>query len=198
MKKNNKILMLRASSILLLLVMFLLPLFSDPEYSIITNTLSDLGAQYAPNGRIMNFVFLLLASCTIYSGWENYRGFIPHRIFLLLFAFSLALAALFHHAPINPAIQYNIIENGWHNYFINTTGLSFALLSIASGFIPEKEKERTLALAAGMSVILLTVMMSEAERFAGIWQRLLFIIAFGWLIYNFRTKDLPGINQEYL
>ena len=196
MKKNNKILMLRASFLLLLLVMFLLPLFSDPEYSIIANTLSELGAQSAPNGWIMNFVFLLLASCTVYAGWGNYKGFIPHRIFLLLFASSLALAALFHHASINPSIQYNMTENGWHNYFIYTTGLSFTILSIASGFIQEKELDRTLALAAGLSVIFLTIMMSEADRLAGICQRLIFIISFGWLIYNFGLKDLPGNNQE--
>ncbi len=189
MKNRNKIIILSAAYILALLVMFLLPFFSVPEYSIIVNTLSELGAQSAPYAWIMNSVFIFLSACTVYAGWESYNGFIPHRIFLLVFVISLSLAALFHHAPLNPGIQYNIIENGWHEYFISTTVLSFSILSIATGFVPEKQQERPMAIAAGISVIFLSVMMSEENRLAGIWQRLIFMISFGWLIYNFRTKE---------
>jgi hypothetical protein len=53
-KKFRVITVLTSSYFLALLVMFLLPLFNVPEYSIIRNTISELGAQSAPNAWIMN------------------------------------------------------------------------------------------------------------------------------------------------
>jgi hypothetical membrane protein len=190
MKKDSGLIVLGAAYILAILVMFLLPLFSSKEYSISGNTLSELGAQFAPDAWIMNSVFVLLAIGSLTAGWKYYEGFMLHRIILIIFGVSLILLAFFNHAPVIPDLRYNISEDGWHSYFICTAGLSFIILSIATSFILEKQQERFLALAAGISSIFLSVLMSEADRLVGIWQRLMFIISFGWMIYNFKTKEL--------
>ena len=57
------------------LVMFILPLFSVPGYSIIRNTLSELGAQFAPYAWIMNFIFVSLALGSVIAGWRYFEGF---------------------------------------------------------------------------------------------------------------------------
>jgi hypothetical membrane protein len=189
MKLNWKILLLAATYFMLILIMFILPGYSVQEYSIIKNTLSDLGAQSTHNSWIINSMLLLLAASTVYAGWGCYKGYIPHRILLLLFAISLALAAYFHHAPVNTGISYNLAEDGWHKYFLGTAGLSFSLLSFASGFIPTKQQTRPFSIIAGLSVILFSVLMSEAGRFSGIWQRLIFLISIGWMLYYFSKKD---------
>jgi hypothetical membrane protein len=62
MNRNWEIMVLAAAFILMLLTMFILPLFSVTEYSLIRNTLSDLGAQSAPYAWIMNSVFVSLAA----------------------------------------------------------------------------------------------------------------------------------------
>jgi len=188
MKTRIGMIVLIAAYFLVILVMFILPFFSVPGYSIIVNTLSDLGAQSAPHGWIMNFLFVCLAAGSLMAGLEYYEGFVPHRIILVLFGISLILLSYFNHAPLNTNIQYNVIEDGWHAYFTCTAGLSFIILSIATIFILEKQQDRLLALTAGISAIFLAVLMSEADRFAGIWQRLMFIISFGWLIFNFKSR----------
>jgi hypothetical membrane protein len=186
--------LLTATYILVLPGMFILPFFNSPGYSIIGNTLSELGAQSAPHAWIMNFMFISLAFGSVIAGWRYFEGFIFHRIVLVLFGVSLTLMAFFNHAPIRPDIQYSITEEGWHAYFSCSAGLSFVILSIATGFILDKQQDRLIALAAGTAVLLLSVLMSEAEWSAGIWQRLMFILSFGWMIYNFKTGELHIIQ----
>jgi hypothetical membrane protein len=190
MKKNRGIIVLETVCITALLVMFVLPFFSAPEYSIIRNTLSELGAQSAPRAWIMNYYFVSLAIGSIFAGWRSFEGFTFHRIVLVIFGLSLTLMALFNHAPVNPHIYFSTTEDGWHAYFVCTAGLSFILLSLASSLILDKQQDRLLAIGAGLSVILLSILMSEAEWAAGVWQRLMFMISFGWMIYNFRTREL--------
>ena len=189
MKKNGKIALLIAGYVLGLLAMVILPVITSHGYSIIRNTLSELGAQSAPEGWIMNLIFVCLAFGSVIAGWNYFEGFLLHRIVLVLFGISLTLMAFFNHAPLNPGIRYNLTEASLHEYFSGTMGLSFVILSISTSLILERQSKRLLAIAVGISIILLSVMMSEAEMYAGIWQRLMFIISFGWMIYTYSTSE---------
>jgi hypothetical membrane protein len=190
MKRNNEILILEAAYCLLLLVMFILPVYSTPGYSIIRNTLSQLGAQNTPNAWIMNFTFVTLGIGSIIAGWRYFDGFAFQRLFLILFGISLTLAAVFNHAPVNNLVQYKIQEDGWHSYFIFTAILTFVILTVSTTFILEEQSARLLATAAGVSVIFLSILVSEVPNAAGVWQRILFIISFGWMIYIFKSRDI--------
>lgn len=189
MKMNSGIILI-ANYILLLLVMFILPLFTSPGYSISRDTLSELGAQNTPHAWIMNFVLVSLALCSVIAGWRFFEGSFTHRFILVMFGISLALSAFFNHAPVNQEIKYNFIEDEWHLYFISTASLSFIILSIATSFILEKQRDRLLAIAAGISAIIISILTTEADQYAGIWQRLMFIISFGWMIYIFKSGEL--------
>ena len=173
----------------MLLLMFLLPLFSFPDYSLTEITLSELGAQLVPNAWIINLAFIILASGSLLAGWRHYEGFILHRVLLVLFGLSLSLSAFYNHTPSTPDLLYKVMEGWWHIYFLSTAALSFILLSLATSFIVESRNERLAAIVVGLSILFLSFMMSEHESLAGVWQRLIFIISFGWLIYNFRTKN---------
>ena len=190
MKPNRGIWVLTAACLLALTGMFMLPLLGVPTHSVTKNTLSEFGAQLTPHAWIMNFIFISLAWGSLMAGWRYYEGFMLHRILLVMFGTSLALMAFFNQAPLRPDIPYNITEDGWHAYFSCTTGLSFVLLSIATSLILERPRGRFMAIASGIAVIFLSLLMAEADRLAGIWQRLIFIIAFGWMIYNFKTGHL--------
>ncbi|MDP4224268.1 MAG: DUF998 domain-containing protein [Bacteroidota bacterium] len=187
-RKHREIIVLTVSVIFLLLAMFLLPLISAPEYSIIRNTISELGSQSAPSSWILNSIYVSLAFGSLIAGWGFYRGFIFHRSILLVFSVTLILSAFFNQAPVNPGISYNTSEAGWHSYFAGATVLSFIILSLSTGFIKEKQHDRPAAVLAGISIIFLSILMSEAERFAGIWHRLMFMIMFGWQLLAFKFR----------
>ena len=189
MNKKAKIILLEGAYFLMLLAMFILPLITAPEISIVRNTLSELGAQFSPCSWIMNSIFAALAISAVVSGWGCYEGFVFLRITLVLFGISLALSAIFNQAPVNPEIRYNIREDGWHLYFACTTWITFIILTFSTALILEKQSDRLLAVITGISAVLLSILTSEADRTAGVWQRLLFIISFGWMIYTYKTID---------
>lgn len=175
--------------ILMLLLMFVLPLFSVQGYSIIRNTICELGAQFSPFAWIINLAFILLALSSLIAGWAYFEGCTLHRILLLLFGISLTLTAFFNHAPVNSESTYNLKEAGFNAYFACSAVFSFIILSIATVFIVEREHQRFMAIAAGLSGIVLSVLISEMDQLAGVWERLLFIISFGWMIYSFKTPE---------
>ena len=189
MKKKAKINLLAIACILMLLAMFILPQFMGPDHSIIRNTLSDLGAQNSAGAWIINSILVALAFSSVISGWGFYKGFVFNRVILVLFGVSIFLSALFNHAPVNPEIPYNIIEDGWHKYFACITWIFFAILAFSTALMHKKQTDRSLAFMAGISAVSLSLLSSEAAQTAGIWQRLLFIISFGWLIYTLKTTD---------
>jgi hypothetical membrane protein len=177
------------ASALLLIVMFVLPLIGMPEYSVIQNTLSDLGAQSAPYAWVTNFIFILLAAGAVIAGWRYYDGHLFHRIILLIFGLSLTLAALLNDAPVGKTAHYNTGEAGWHAYFESTSLLAFIILSLSTTLMRERQGGRILSVASGILVIFLSVLMSETDHLAGVFQRLIFIIMSGWLIYTFGIRE---------
>lgn len=189
MKKKSKIILLSAAFILMLLSMFIFPRSIVPDHSNIRNTLSDMGAQNSTGAWIINSILIALGFSSVISGWGFFKGFGFHRVILLLFGLSLVLSALFNHAPVNPEIPYNINEDGWHKYFACTTWIFFVILAFSTALIHKKQTARSLALIVGILAVLLSLLSSEAEQSAGIWQRLLFIISFGWMIYIFNTVN---------
>jgi Protein of unknown function (DUF998) len=188
-RKKAEIFFLAGVYILMILAMFILPLFLVPDQSIVRNTLSELGAQFFHYSWIMNTIFVALAFSSVISGWGCFDGFAFQRFLLVLFGTSLTLAAIFNHAPADPDIQYNISEDGWHTYFTCTTWLTFIILAFSTAMILERPVYRLLSIATGISVLLLLLLTFEAPKVTGIWQRLLFIISFGWMIHTFRIMD---------
>lgn len=169
--------------------MFLLPFFSVESYSIIKNTTSHLGAQHAPHAWIMNLTFLLLGIFSIVGGWKFYQGFWFHRILLICFGLALIFAAFYKHAPIDSGIEYDVQEDKLHSLFSTITGFSFTLLAISTSFILKQKTDRLIALAIGIMAVSLSILMFKFVDLMGIWQRLIFIFSFGWMIYVFRFRE---------
>lgn len=168
--------------------MFVLPFFTAEGYYIISHTTSQLGAQNTKNAWIMNFVFVLMGLTTIYVGWKHYDGYWLHKILLLLFGMSLVFTAVYSHAPINSLISYNIREDELHSLFASTTGFSFTILAISTGFVKKDTRKKFLPILVGIIATILSMMMFMIESYMGIWQRLIFIISFGWMIYEFKNN----------
>lgn len=176
------------SYLIMLLVIFILPYFSFPEYTIIRNTSSHLGSQLAPNAAIMNATFFLLGFASIIDGWRVLRSFWFHKITLVVFGCSLIACAYYQHAPIIKEIPYDIQEDKLHSIFANLTGMSYVIFAIASSFVVRDWFQKILAIIVGIIVTLLSILMFEVEELMGIWQRLIFIISFGWMVFIYNKK----------
>ena len=168
--------------------MFILPFYSVDSYTISKNTTSHLGAQNESHAWIMNVTFVLLALTSIISGWKFYQGLWFHRVVLIIFGISLICAAYFQHGPIDPGIKYDIMEDNLHSLFSSITGFSFVALAISTAFIVEFKREKLIALIIATSAIIFSVLMFKIEDLMGIWQRIIFISSFGWMIHLFQIR----------
>jgi hypothetical membrane protein len=178
-----------AAYFILILVMFVLPFFTAEGYSIARHTTSQMGAQKTPNSWIMNLTFALMGLTSIYAGWSHYDGYWFQKVSLLAFGISLVFAAIYSHAPINPTLSFSVREDELHSFFASTTGFSFTVLAVSSGFIKDAKSEMWLPIVVGIIATLLSVMMFKIENYMGIWQRMIFIISFGWMIFEFKNAS---------
>jgi hypothetical membrane protein len=174
------------SYLILILVMFLLPFFSSEGYSIVKNTTSQLGAQKTPHSWIMNLTFVLMGFSSVYAGWSHFDGYWMQRILLLIFGISLMLVAFFNHKPIDSSLDYSMDEDKLHSLFAAVTGFSFTILAISTGFIKDDKSKMILPIVIGIVATFLSLLMFKLDNYSGIWQRLMFIITFGWMIYEFK------------
>jgi len=58
----------------MLIVLFVLPFYSHPNYSIVKHTSNQLGAQLTVNSWVMNFVFVALGVAVLLAGWQGLKG----------------------------------------------------------------------------------------------------------------------------
>lgn len=175
--------------IVLCLVMFILPFFSVEGYSILKNTTSELGAQSTPNAWIMNGTFVLMAVATFIAGWGHYHRFWFQRIALLIFVGALILVSQFQHAPIDRGLEFNAEDDRIHSLLATIVGISFTFLAISTGFVKHVREEKIIPIAIGIVATGLPVLMFTVPDYMGLWQRLMFLITFGWLIHEFK-RDL--------
>jgi hypothetical membrane protein len=168
---------------LMLLVMFILPFFSVEEYSMLRNTTSHLGAQGAPHAWVMNAVFSLLGAAAVADSWPRLSNFWLHKVLILAFGASLFLAAFFQHAPIVEGVAYNAAEDSLHSALATITGFSFTFFAISSAFIESTPLRRIAAAGVGIMAMLLSLLIFNVPDLAGVWQRIIFIVSFAWLIF---------------
>ncbi|MBQ4819668.1 DUF998 domain-containing protein [Aquimarina sp. MMG016] len=184
--------------LVMILASFILPFFTAPKYTILENTLSELGAQNTPYNWVMNIIFMALSCITIITGYQRLKGFYLQIILLFVFAISFFLTSVYQHAPINRALAFNSYENELHSMFSTLTGISFCVYSVTISFIAQKRNHKILAILIGIIALVLSYSMFIHSDYRGIYQRVIFILAFGWLLYSFEFYTFMMTKKSIL
>ena len=192
--KTFKLGFLPAVYVLMLLVIFILPFFSVDEYSILTNTTSHLGAQGAPYAWVMNAVFALLGIAVIVDCWGRLSKYWFHEVILTIFGISLIFTAFFQHAPIISNVEFNILEDDLHSKFATITGFSFTIFTISAAFIESTKMRKLIAYGMSIIAIILSILIFSVAEFAGVWQRMMFVIMFAWLMYFLYSRTVVSVT----
>lgn len=180
--------------ILLILVMFILPFYSAESYTIIKNTTSQLGAQQTKNAWVMNVIFIALGTACILDSLSHFRRFLFLMILLCVFGLTLFLTGIFRHAPIDPLLSYDAYEDTLHSLFATITGTSFTVFAISSSFIEKKIRNRLIDISVGIFATVFSILMGTTPEFSGIWQRMIFLVSFLWLIVIIKRVRLLSNN----
>ncbi len=177
MKKNKAAFIVY---ILFLAVSIGLALFSFDGYSILSNTTSHLGAQGSPNAWVMNFVFMCLGAMSIWIVLSSKIRF--YQVVGMIFGLSLILTGVFRHAPLMDSIRTNLFHDQLHSVFASITGFSFTFLAAGHGFMSHKW-QRASGLIMAVVATLIPLGMIALPTFMGLFQRVMFMSAFGWLFF---------------
>lgn len=181
------------SMIILIIVMFVLPFFSVESYSLMTNTTSHLGAQYAPHACIMNVSFMLIGVSCVIESIRYLKTYWVHQILLIIFGLGLILTGIFQHAPIVEGISYDMFHDQMHSIFASIVGFSFVMLAFSSSFIETKRKDALVDTVVAILATLFSIIMAINPMIAGITQRIMFIMAFTWLhLFLTRSSNYPA------
>ncbi|NND63690.1 MAG: DUF998 domain-containing protein [Flavobacteriaceae bacterium] len=181
--------------ILMLLVIFILPSFSSEGYSIISNSLSELGAQATPNNWIMNAILIALSLVTAFLATKKLGRFWMPLYLLYFFSLALFLTAFYQHAPITNA-TFLEREHLTHSVFSMITGTAFCAYCIAVVFIIKRNIEKASAIFMCAIAVALSLLMLEFPEYRGVFQRILFISAFGWLFYSLITFKFEKTSKS--
>lgn len=182
--------------VLLLLVMFILPFYSAEGYLISKNTTSHLGAQNTPNSWIMNITFSLLGLACIVEAWFHLKKLWFQKILLSIFGLALILTAIFQHAPIVEGVPFGELEDNLHSVFASIIGFSFTVFAFSIAFIEKRKINKIFAISVGLIAPGLSLLIFYVADYSGLWQRLIFIITFAWLIFLFEGLKRIGEKED--
>ena len=87
------------------------PLYTVNEYSVVSNVISELGAQLTQNNFIMIIGFFLLGGGILIDGIKHFRvSLLP----FLFFGLAMSIVGLFPHKPLDASLNFNSLYHNLH------------------------------------------------------------------------------------
>lgn len=159
-------------------------LLAAPNYAIVSNTLSELGAQNAEFAWIarVGFIGFGVMLAWHYSGdLVHVQRFWAQAVLLLLYGSSIALTGMFSTAPIEGGVPFSEPESILHSMFATLAGICLSLAILVSVWRAPSPADRwrhalTLVFVIGMSILFALL-----PEYQGISQRLLWVGGLWWL-----------------
>ncbi len=157
------------------------PLYTVEDYSVVSHTVNQLGAQNTPGRWFLNLGFLTLG---IGVGLDARRlwwtaPFVS--VFFIMFAIAVAMMAIFSPRPIDPAQAYSDMGHVLHAVFATAGSLCFCVGAAAYGFYRRTGPAKWLGIGAGVVALLLWFTVFTMPDIQGVLQRLMYTVVFAWL-----------------
>lgn len=159
-------------------------LLAAPNYSIVSNTLYELGAQTAEFAWIarLGFIGFGVLLAWHYSGdLVHVQRFWAQAILLLLYGSSIALTGMFSTAPIEGGVTFSEPEAILHSMFAALAGVCLSLSILMSAWQTPSTEDRRRHVFALVFVVGTSVVYALLPEYQGISQRLLWAGGLWWL-----------------
>jgi lysylphosphatidylglycerol synthetase-like protein (DUF2156 family) len=153
-------------------------LYTVENYSILSHTISELGAQETKNNFIAILGFIAFGSGIILE-WIRYpsRAGIP----FLFFGIFIALAGLLPHKPIDPNLSYSVIADQLHSLMASLSGIALTIGFFWNGIFARTARMQALNFYMASICLTLPLIMFAIPEYQGIIQRLMYFQVFVWL-----------------
>ncbi len=176
----------------------LAPALMPDDYSWVTNTISESAAQgvdgawLARLGLLLFGLSVLLTTALRTAAWNRVTVWL-HATFGAL----LTAAATFSTRPWRPHAPFDSAEDALHSIAATAMGFAFALGMVALLVIhPRAEAgRRVIAIAAAVAATALPVAMGLLPEAQGIFQRIMFAVAYLWFATEALLARRPGADR---
>ena len=153
------------------------PLYTIDGYSIVSNLISELGAQHTQNNYIMIIAFVLLGGSIAIDGFRKFRiALLP----FILFGVAMAIVGIFPHRPIDTSLNFNSTYHNLHGIMASFAGTVITAGFIWQGFLGSG-REKIICFYMAAVAILFPILMLSSPNYQGIIQRLMYLQILGWL-----------------
>lgn len=153
------------------------PFYTEPGYSVISHSISELAGQDTQNAWIMRLGLIALGGAAI-------AGFLrkPNRLNLsfLIFGICMVLTAAFPHKPFVENRPYSVTLDNLHSVFASLGGFSAVMGFILLGVNKPGLKGKILYFSVAAAYTVLPMLMFAWPVYQGIFQRLIFTIFIVW------------------
>lgn len=161
------------------------PLVVPEGYSWVAHTTSQSAAQGVEGAWIARLGFLLFGFGVIWltavrrGTWKRWA-----TVFHAGFGVFMIATAVFSTRSWNAAVVYNPVEDAFHSATATLLGFCFAFGVLALLLRRRKAayKIRWFDVVALSATVLLPVAMTLLAQFAGVFQRLMFLVAYVWYL----------------
>lgn len=153
------------------------PLYTVQEYSVISDLISELGAQNTKNNYIMITAFMILGGSIAVDGVRKFHvSLLP----FILFGLAMAVVGVFPHKPLNPSLAYNPTYHQLHGIMASVAGTVITVGFAWQGFRTHK-MQRAVCFYVALVAMIFPVLMLSFPGYQGIIQRIMYIQILGWV-----------------
>lgn len=154
------------------------PLYSEPEYSFLRNSVSQLGAQNTKNNWVMVLGFITLG---VTLSWEAFLLRSSKWIAFGLFGLCFALSGLLpHESWINGRESTAWMHSG-HQMMANLSGFFICVAHLVFGLTSQRLIQKWISYGLSFSCILFPLAMFQFPAIMGLIQKTMYALTFIWL-----------------
>ena len=178
----------------IVLVILIAHIYVPEPYNWMHNTISELASQGYRNKWIMQLGFIGFGILLSVGAITNFRQEGKYRLRhlpLVIYALGILMAGIFCTRPFVDGIPYSEVEARLHSIFASIAGfaLSAAMLMY---FLTDHSRRRILHAISLLLVLSLSISFGLASSYAGIVQRILYLVGFIWLVFIYNSPiSLP-------
>jgi len=182
----------------ILIAIIIAHLLVPAPYAWTQDTISELAAQGYGRAWIMRLGFIGFGALVCFGALRRVVAD-PKRkwpeIGILLYGLAILLAGVFSTEPFQAGVDYSQSEARLHSLAATIAGIALSLAMLFSGLLEQRRAPRIVHLAALALTLLLSSLFGAFPAVAGITQRALYLVGFGWLVYLENILD-QSTNPE--
>jgi len=173
----------------ILIAIFVGPIFSPPEFSWLHHSTSEQAGQQVAGAWIMRVGFVAYGLSTLLAAIVSPRTLPFVRGALIVFGIGLIGTAIWSNASILPGILSDKREDWQHSVASGIVGTAFAFACAARLFSPGGSRRDVLAWFGLVISVAVPLAMGAWPDFRGLLQRAMFGFSFVFVAREFRGSD---------